>query len=280
MPNALVTAIIGDRHRTLWERYARDSWQRYLARHGLELVLIDHPIDTSDFGRSRHVAWQKLLLFDLPEVKRFDRVAWVDADILINEAAPNLFEGVPADKIGAVPDQALLSCPPMATVFNWLNPAQGPDAKARARVRASVSDVPATFDVIINTGVLVLSPVHRELLEHVYRNHHETPDSFMEQMALSYELLTRDVYFPLDPRFNLLWQEVKFGFYSFVRALGALGPMCIANALSNCFFLHFAGFPDEMAVYDPNVKVDLNQVSFQVELLDKLQENINRHRGK
>jgi hypothetical protein len=101
----------------------------------------------------------------------------------------------------------------------------------------------------------------------------------MEQMGLTYELMTRDLYYPLDPRFNCLWQEVKFGFYSFVRAFPALGPLCIANALGNCFFLHFAGFPDEMAVYDANVRVDLNQVTFGVGLLDKLQENINRHRG-
>jgi len=127
---------------------------------------------------------------------------------------------------------------------------------------------------------LVLSRQSREVLEHVYRHHHQTPNSFMEQMALSYELIQRDLYFPLDPRFNSLWQEWKFGFYSFVRAFPALGPLCIASALSNSFFLHFAGFPDEMKVYDPNVSVDLNEVKFQVNLLEKLQENINRHRGK
>jgi hypothetical protein len=280
MARAIVTAIIGDKHRNLWERHARDSWMRYVARHGYELILIQQPIDPSNFGRSRHVAWQKLLLFQLPQVQRFERIAWVDCDILINDQAPDLFAGVPVEKIGAVHDQPLLSTPAMATVFQWLNPGHGTDAKSRAQVRASASGLPPNFDFIINTGVLVLSPNHRELLEHVYRNHRETPDSFMENMALCYEMLTRDLYFPLDPRFNLLWQEVKFGFYSFVRAFPALAPMCIANALSNCFFLHFAGFPDEMAVYDPAVLVYLNQVSFPVVLLDRLQENINRHRGR
>ena len=54
--------------------------------------------------------------------------------------------------------------------------------------------------------------------------------------------------------------------------------MCIANALGNCFFLHFAGFVDEIKLYDPAVRVDLNQVTFTPALLEKLQENVNRHR--
>ena len=280
MANALVTAIIGEKHRNLWQTCARESWQRYAARHGYEIVLITQPPDESHFGKSRHIAWQKLLLFSLPGIERFDRVAWVDSDIIINaEAAPDLFAGVPADKIGAVPDQALLSSPSLATVFQWLNPGQGPSAASRARVRAQVSDVPATFDVIINTGVLVLSSQNRQVLEHVYRHHHQTPDSFMEQMALSFEMISRDLYFPIDPRFNVLWQEWKFGFYSFVRAFPALGPLCIASALGNSFFLHFAGFVDEMKVYDPSVLVDLNQASFPPSLLEKLQGNIDQHRG-
>ena len=96
--NALVTAIIGEKHRSLWETHARESWQRYAARHGYEIVLITEPLDKSEFGRSRHVAWQKLLLFSLPGIERFERVAWVDSDIIINAAmAPDLFEGVPAE---------------------------------------------------------------------------------------------------------------------------------------------------------------------------------------
>ncbi len=278
MPKAIVTAIIGERHRNLWQRHARDSWQNYASRHGYEIILLESLLDDSAFGKSRLIPWQKLLILSQPSIQQFERVVWIDSDIIINPTAPDVAEQVPLELIGAVPDQPLLSHPVMATVFQWLNPGQGPDARSRALVRSGRSNIPAPIELILNTGVLVLSPEHRQLLEHVYQTHNETPDSFMEQMALSYEMLKANIHFPLDPRFNCLWQEYKFGYYSFVRAFPSLAPLCVATALANNFFLHFAGFPDEMALYDPAVQVSLDQVTFPTALLEKLQSDISAHR--
>src|SRR5215208_6072431 len=105
MSKAIVTAIIGDKHRNLWERHARDSWERYARRHGYEIVLVEDVIDSTDVGKSRSVPWQKLLIFSQPRIAGFERVVWIDADVVINDAdAPDVAAGVPLEKIAAVED--------------------------------------------------------------------------------------------------------------------------------------------------------------------------------
>jgi lipopolysaccharide biosynthesis glycosyltransferase len=281
MSKAIVTAIIGDKYRKPWEQHARESWQRYARRHGYEIVLVEEPIDTSELGKRRSMPWQKLLIFSQPRIAGFERVVWIDADIVINDAdAPDVAEGVPLEKIAAVEDQALLSHPALASVFQKLNPQQGSGNESRARVRYLAADLSPRFDRFFNTGVLVLSPRHhREVFEHVYRHHRETPDSFAEQMALSWEMLERDLFSPLDARFNVLWIEYKFAFYQFLRAFGALGGLCVANALANSFFLHFAMHPQDMALVNPAIKVSWDGLSFPREMLNQLEQNIARHRG-
>jgi len=279
MRKAIVTAIIGDKHRNLWERNARDSWQRYATRHGYEIILVQSLLDGSPLGASRQIPWQKLLIFSEPQIRDFDRVVWIDADIIINDAAPSVIEAVPEEKIGAVPDQALLSSPTLATVFTQLNKDQGPDAAARARKRYAVNTLSPAFDLLLNTGVMVLSPRHhRDFFEHVYNSYGEGPNSFVEQMPLSYEILSRDLYHPLDPRFNVLWFEYKFAWHQLLRAFPALAPICIANALANSFFLHFALHTDEMNLYDPRVIVTWDGLTFPTEILDRVERDISRHR--
>lgn len=282
MRRAIVTAVIGDKYRLPWERHAAPSWQAYAQRHGYEIVLLRGPIDASARAHERSLAWQKLLMFTQPQVAAFDRVVWIDSDIIINAAAaPDICAGVPEEKIGLVEDQALLSHPALSTIFRNLNPQQGITRESRARVRYRVAGLRACFDRFFNTGVMVLSPKHhRALLEEVYARHEQTPDSFAEQMALSWEILDRNLAHDLDPRFNILWIEYKFAFYQFLRAFGSLGSLCIANALANSFFLHFAMHPQDMATYDPAVVVEWDKLTFPTSILDQLAQNLAAHRAQ
>jgi hypothetical protein len=225
------------------------------------------------------VPWQKLLALGLPEVAGFERVVWVDSDIVMNASAPDVIEGVPEEKVGAVPDQALLAHPSMATVFNALNTEQGPDHSARARVRYRVNGL-TEHDVLLNTGVMVCSPArHAALFEQVYRSYGEGPDSFVEQVPLSHEILSRDLHHPIDVRFNVLWIEYKFAVYQLLRAFPSLAPLCAANALLNSYFLHFAMNGEEIALIDPRVVLDWQTLSFPRELLDRVRGDLNRAEG-
>jgi len=77
----IVTMVIGDRYRALWGRYCAINWKAYAARHGFGLFVIDRPLDPSETARQRGLAWQKLLIGTIEELKECDILIWVDADI-------------------------------------------------------------------------------------------------------------------------------------------------------------------------------------------------------
>jgi len=254
MSKAIVTLAVGEAYQTLWRDKARPSWERYAARHGYELIALDEPIDTSPLGR-RPMSWQKLLVLGHPNVSGFDRVLWLDCDLIINDqAAPCAVEHSPAEKVGAVPDMCLLSHPSLSVAFEQVNNWRGSNASfAQEIYRLNGMAAPAPY--FINGGVLVLSRAHRALLEQVYANYRQSQYSYYEQIALSYELLSRGLLHPILPRFNALWLEYRSAAYPFVKAMPHLLPMCIAVALRNSYFLHFAGHRDDMAAYDAEATI-------------------------
>ena len=261
MGKAIATLIVGDSPQRLWNLYCRPSWERYAARHSYRLIAFDRPIDGSTQAAARSPAWQKLLILGRPELQGVDRVLWLDSDIVINDAAPCAVDGVPEEKIGAVQDQCLLSHPSLATAFavnnGWHN---GPSALSQMFYKSNGLDAPADYH--LNTGVLVASPKHhRELFEYTYRTHKDVPHSYQEQAGLSFEIISRGLHQPIDPRFNALWLEYKTACYSFLFQIPALFPLCIATALQNCFFLHFAGRIADMQWIDPKVISRFGKVS-------------------
>lgn len=254
MRKAMVTLVIGQPYATLWRARAMPSWERFAERHGYELIAIEQPIDDSPLAGQRSAAWQKLLIWRHPRVAEFDRVLWLDADIVINDSvAPCPVEQTPAELVGAVQDQSMLSQPAMASAFARLNNWQKtPRELARGYYEGNGFKPPA--DYFINSGVLVLGRSHRDLLEHVYHHHEQTRVSYYEQIALSYEILSRGLHHAIDPRFNHLWIEHQILSYPFAGWGDAIKALCMAAAFDNCFFLHFARRLDDMARFDERVR--------------------------
>lgn len=270
MPKAIVTIVTGERYQRLWRTHALPTWQRYAEVHGHSLIAIDQPLDPSPAAAQRSMSWQKLLVLGLPQIQAFEQIAWIDADVLINPAAPDVFKDVPLERIGAVRDQSLLASPSMATAFAKNNNWPRPTAQL-GRLQYELNGLAPGFDYWLNGGVLVASPArHRELFEHVYNNHRDTPTSYFEQIGLSYEILKRELHHPLDPRFNALWLEYKVACYPFLVVLPSLTPLCVAAAMDNSYFLHFARWPEEMAAWDPNVKMSAESIFVPTYLMEKI----------
>src|SRR5262249_51582240 len=97
---AIATLYIGDKYRAMWERYCRASWHHYAKQHGYDLIPFHQPLDTSPRGTSRSPAWQKCLI--LEALKQYERIVWLDADIVINPQSPSIVENVPIGKVGGV----------------------------------------------------------------------------------------------------------------------------------------------------------------------------------
>ena len=86
---ALITAAEGDIQR--FYAYARPNMADYAERHGYELV--EGPWDTE----GRHPYWIKLAAI-LDKWQKYEDILWLDADVIIQPGAPDVFDEVPEGK--------------------------------------------------------------------------------------------------------------------------------------------------------------------------------------
>jgi hypothetical protein len=170
------------------------------------------------------VAWQKCLVLDQPETADRERVVWLDADIVVCEGSPDVIEGVPQEKVGAV-DQWNNPTPELAKSIRaayaegarrkGVDPAEGEAAESYH----TVYGLPKGFPSVVQTGVMVFSPeVHREVLQATYE--WDKPDPYHYEMpVLSYEIQNRGLAHWIDPRFNLLWLEQLHYHYPWINQI-------------------------------------------------------------
>jgi hypothetical protein len=268
---ALVTLAIGRTFRERWNNVCRANWQAYADRHGYDVICIEEPLDYSERARNRSPAWQKLLILRQDFVQSYERLVWVDSDILINPGAPDISEGVPLDKIGAV-DEYSSPSPELyrqilRKLYNYWEEHSIPFVRnERPADYYEKYGLPPVFDQVVQTGVLVLSPKHHtEILESVYFSYEETksPEWNYEMRPLSYELLSAGCVHWLDARFNIIWGSYKIHLYPFLmnHPEHPRAKECLEDVLSRVYFLHFAGgvrdMPPDGAISPRRIAVPL-----------------------
>ena len=250
---ALVTIAIGDFHHRLWEQLFKPTWQAYADKHGYDLILFTDFLDSSPKASERRPHWQKCLILEQEEVRRYDRVVWMDSDIGINIASPCIVDSCPEDKIGVVSYNAVLDTPGgrdnlvarAKLIFNQVTPS--------VHQRYIGAKLPPTVDDWTNTGVIVFTPArHRDLLRGVYENGVETPDSLADNMALSHAIFSSGQHHLLDPRFNcdIYYKILEHYPFLTIDAYNANEMLraLVANIIwHNNFFLHYTtGINQEM----------------------------------
>jgi hypothetical protein len=261
--NAVVTLTIGGKVSGDFNRNFRPLWETYCSAHGLGLVQIDRPLDDSPRAAARSPSWQKLRVHRVRETEGFDRLAWVDADVMIRPDAPNIFDAAPPDKVGAVDDFATPTREDHDFVLDGLY--RKWDA---AGIEYVSNRTPAEFylnygiscdlDSVVQAGVMVFTPgVHGRLFDHVYNSYEEGATLALnhEMRPLSYELLTAGAVHWINPKFNMQWGYYKTLHYPFlarpaafdmfrwpkVSAYEKVLSACVNAAFRHNFFLHFAG---------------------------------------
>lgn len=273
MKKAIVTLIVGKRYKANFNKYCQSLWSLYAKKHGFDLIVIDDYLDNSPRAQSRSVAWQKCLILSHPDVQKYDQVVWVDSDIMINPCSPDICANVPIEKIGVVDEYASPSREEHSSYRERVH-----DYWSRQNIKF-LSSLNATqfhqdfglegnFESIVQTGTMVLSPVHHQkLLEHVYYDYEDKGKAYYnyEMRPLSYEILKNDLAFWLDPKFNQLWILLKQFHYPFLEshhnsmnkaaikvlkkinlARVALNKKCVTTAFMNNYFLHFAATSYDM----------------------------------
>jgi len=256
MKAALATLVLGEQVQDFWRRHCETGWRRYAARHGLDLLVFTEPLDDSPRARARSPAWQKCLVAGRREAADYDRLVWLDADVVVDPGSPCVIDGVPEDRVGAVVSGSYVLDDLKGILMERALGRRDEDRLSLTpwteyqRVFYLYEGLEPGFDRVIQTGVLVISPGrHRELLAAVYDDTRGEESRGYEQVALSHEILRRDLLTPLNSRFNTLFYERMLVHYPYLldRGLPAfdeLASAAVTTERANSFFLHFA--------YDPS----------------------------
>ena len=246
---ALVTLVVGDKYRSNWEKFSKKSFEDYAKKHNFDFFLIESSIDNSIKAQKKSLAWQKLLIGKITELKKYETLIWIDADIIINvNFAPNILDGIPKDRIGVVKYHPLLSHPLFSKVY--YNKAGRKSSEEFNLEILKVHGFEANPNCLINSGVLVIPKNLLHILESTYYKYSSVNHKqHQEQVFLAYELYSNKLTYFIDDKFNAVWYEYKQGPY-FKDQSKELNKELIKKVLNEVYFFHFAGTQEDMLLLE------------------------------
>jgi hypothetical protein len=272
---ALITIVIGKKYYDFWKTFAEPSWRKYADKFGYDIICFTQPLDDSERAKSRSAAWQKCLILKNEEVQKYERVVWLDSDIIINYyysscicscvdeqyiGACNAWEFLDYD-YDLIQDRMIKYCTNLKIPYYNIRKKYFEDY-----------GLPAVSEKTIQSGVLVLNPkLHNEILLYIYYNYEDSLPAYWhyEMRPLSYEIIKHNLVQWIDNRFNYVVENHKLYFYYhkmpknyFQRVLRIIKIKFFAylkifgfsfweeelcnQAYLNGFFIHFAGNMKEM----------------------------------
>lgn len=258
---AIVTIALGNRFIRMTRNFCQKNWEEYARKHNYDLIFIEEPLDNTERAQKRSASWQKLLVCSQEWAKKYERIVWVDADVLINPNAPDISEGIPIDKIGAVNETQQPTKDQHHKAIKRMYRVWGKDGLV-FNESYHVPDyykeygIYCNFHDIVQCGIMVWSPQHHaEFLKSVYDNYEDHDNRLNYEMRpTSYEILKNNLVHWLDPRFNKLMHLEKAAYYPFLldsKLLPRFHKKAIRKTVLNTiffnnYFLHFIGCVPEM----------------------------------
>lgn len=262
----LVTLAVGKSFLADWQQWLSASWTAYAERHGYDIVVFTESLDDRKRAQQRSISWQKCLVLNQPICQQYERVVWVDSDVLINPSAPCIVAQVPEHKIGATDAYSFIS----KTMHDYLYECYIDYCKKRNKslvVNLTAASYYQNFGIdtelneVVQAGILVLNPKqHQAILNRVYEAYEQKYDANLdyaynyEMRPLSYEIVKADLHYFVDQRFNFILNNYMYLAYPFLchtenfleqkeTKLELEQWMCLAvsSAYSHAHFLHFAG---------------------------------------
>ena len=182
MPRAVVTVTIGEEYEKLGT-ISHASLRAYAERIDAEFVVLDKQRVSKTTPH-----WEKLQLHDL--LRKYERIVYLDTDLLVRDDCPNLFELVPPTYLGA---------------FNEAPFTGGRELSLYQSLNDYGLTAPKWDGSYYNTGVMVISRHQRHLFAPVEEEHRKMvgADTFFEQGLLNARIAAKQVpVFRLPAKFN------------------------------------------------------------------------------
>lgn len=205
MKKAIVTIVSGEKYEQVWKR-SESFFVDYANRCDADLIVLKG----TDGMAYPSPHWIKFSIYNLLK-KEFDRIAFIDADILIRPDTPSLFDIVPEDQFG---------------IFN--EGTYSPRAMCIHEVKKVFNvDLPKwDGKTYYNTGVMVVSRCHRDIFK-IQEEVKPLRNGFGEQTYLNMKIMSNDVkIFNLSHKFNRM----------------SLMDRIIGVSRLDSYIVHYAGF--------------------------------------
>lgn len=201
---AIMTIVSGKKYQKVWS-LTEPFFNAYADKIGADLLVLK---ELPDDIPSPH--WAKFSIYELLK-KQYNRIAFIDVDIIIRPDSPNIFDVVPEDQFG---------------IFN--------EGTYTPRAMC-IHEVKKVFNVPLpkwngkdyyNTGVMVVSREHRHIFK-VEEDVKPLRNSFGEQTYLNMKIMSSDVkVFSLPFKFNRM----------------SLMDRIVGVSRLDSYFVHYAGF--------------------------------------
>lgn len=209
MKCAVVTIAIGDKYLKEYNETFRRFTENYCEKNNYDFHLITEYIYTDD--KYKQPIFSNIMKWCLPfyePLQQYDRIAIVDADIAITENCPPLESLNLNDKIGMVNENIQPSKEKREEIHRRLNYA---DKTASDYFLVHI-DKELSTDIIFNGGLIICNPkINGPWFKKIFDNHVDGTLTakfhpfHYEQAWLSYELITNNMYYILDNRWNIIW---------------------------------------------------------------------------
>lgn len=270
---AIVTLAVGKRYEIMFHRVAEPSWRKYCEKFSYDMIVITQPLDLSERARNRSPAWQKLLILSQNWSSQYEKIVWLDTDILINaEHSGDITIDIPDDKVCGVEaysipahkihDIALTRC-----YEQWRKSGtKYLDSASPGLYYVNRGIAGSDLDTVLQTGVFTCTQKHKEIFEYIYHKYEDIHGSEWnyEMPAMSYELVKNNFVHWLPSEFNAVVPQYISAFYPFLfKEMLLDGSVDVENslrflALKNIYeisnFMHFAGCLHMMMPFNTMLK--------------------------
>ena len=264
--HALVTSAIGGSYLQDFKEFSLLTWKEYAQRCGLGVIVFADGSVSEETLAGFNGAWLKMLLPELvaKEFPKITRLALIDTDIIINPAAPNVFDSTPHGHVGVVPEFGP-------------DPTRNTESRKRlAFLRRKYYDPSYPLDSILFasaeqvyveegfeplsasfcSGLIVLDVVFASDFSAWFeeaKTADRRPAVAWEQTYLNHKVLTQLPHHWLESEFQVIWNLEMASSHPSLYQLGDLSDTefaqhCVADTLNRAYFLHFAGsWPESTA---------------------------------
>jgi hypothetical protein len=257
--NAIVTIAIGGKYYDQWYENAYPNWKIYCLNHGLGLMVAYEDLISKEDVAWKKPTWQKMLL--AKEMHRYfpdvENVCYLDTDILINQYAPNIFDGYSDKNIGLVSiiENIPFNRENLNRKISFLRHTYY-DKKypLDSAILMSINNLYTYHNLSPQNdfacmGLIVFNVVnHKSIMESWFNKYDRNVESITgggDQTHMNYEIQNYGKITWFDYKFQALWNyemSMKYPFlYNYGRYNKKLIKECVESSLMVNYFLHFAG---------------------------------------